>query len=614
MKLPMMSDKAIMRPAVMTSFGGINHNLNAGDGELYDMRNLSSREYPLLTPRKKRGIVGTLNKPNGLDALDKPWWVDGTGFYFDGEKKGTVADSKKQFAAMGSLVLIFPDKAYYDTEKDEFGKLEVEQQYSGIQFLNGTFEEVPAYANTIYKSGAAWTYLPGDAISISGCVDHPQNNKTVVIREVDGDYLRFYENTFTLDSTIRYTADAYGLMGGTYYYNRKHFTVPELSEGDTLTWVETEEEVSITAVIGGVTSTITVEDGIDGYPLEFSDIPTDYTESGTVTISFGVPNMDFVCVNENRLWGCKGDTIYASALGNPRNFYVFEGLSTDSWTSDTVGAGDFTGCISYQGYPTFFKAESICKVQGDRPSNFQWTITDALGVKDGCERSLAVVGDTLFYLSRAGICAYNGWYPTVISYALGANTKWQDAAGGSDSIRYYVSMKDDTGYNLYTYDTRYGTWHREDETHAVDFAFWNEGLYMLTSLGQMVRIDGSEGTAEGPIDWEAEFGDSVRFYETTDGGSQNKKGILRFQMRCELAAGSVLKVLVRYEDNDEWEEVGTILGPAKKQSYNLPLILRRCDYYRLKLVGSGDAVVYSLTEVRYSGSTLQGGAVTLPTV
>ena len=26
MKLPMMSDKAIMRPAVMTSFGGINHN------------------------------------------------------------------------------------------------------------------------------------------------------------------------------------------------------------------------------------------------------------------------------------------------------------------------------------------------------------------------------------------------------------------------------------------------------------------------------------------------------------------------------------------------------------------------------------------------------------
>ena len=607
MKLPMMSDKAIMRPTVMTTFGGINHNLSAGDGELYDMRNLSSREYPLITPRKKRGIVRTLGKPHGLDALDKPWWVDGTGFYFDGEKKGTVTDSKKQFAAMGNLVLIFPDKAYYDTEMDVFGKLEVEEQYSGLQFKNGTFEEAPAYANTIYKSGAAWTYLPGDAISISGCADHPQNNKTVVIREVDGDYLRFYEGTFVLDSTIRFTANEYGLEAGTYYYSRKHFTVPEMSEGDTLTWNETEEETSITAVIGGVTSTITVEDGIDGYPLEFSDIPTDYTESGTVTISFGVPNMDFVCVNENRLWGCKGDTIYASALGNPRNFYVFEGLSTDSWTSDTVGAGDFTGCISYQGHPTFFKAESICKVQGDRPSNFQWTITDALGVKDGCERSLAVVGDTLFYLSRAGICAYSGWYPTVISDALGANTKWNDAAGGSDSIRYYVSMTDGNGYSLYTYDTRYATWHREDETHAVDFAFWNEGLYMLTSLGQMVRIDGSEGTAEGPIAWTAEFGDSVRFYETSDQNSQNKKGLLRFQIRCDLDSGSELKVWVRY-DGEEWREEAAIRQTGK-YSFNIPLILTRCDYFRLKLTGTGGAVVYSITEVKYSGSNLQGGAL-----
>ena len=607
MRLPMMSDKAIMRPTVMTRFGGINHNLNAGDGEIYDMRNMSSREYPLLTPRKRRSVVREMGYPNGLDALDKPFWASGTGFYYDGEKRGNITNTKTQFAAMGNLILIFPDKAYYDIEKDEFGKLESEQNYTGLQFKNGTFDGVPANANTIYKSGAAWTYQAGDAITISGCVNHPQNNKTVVIREVDGDNLRFYENTFTLDSTIRYTAGALGLEAGVYYYSGKHFTSPALTEGDTLTWNEVEGEVSITAVISGVTSTITVEDGVEGYPLEFSDIPTDYAEPGTVTVSFGVPNMDFICVNENRLWGCKGNTIYASALGNPRNFYVFEGLSTDSWTSDTVGAGEFTGCISYQGYPTFFKAESICRVQGDRPSNFQWTITDALGVKAGCDRSLAVVGDTLFYLSRVGVCAYSGWYPTVISDALGANTKWQDAVGGSDSIRYYVSMTDGSGYNLYVYDTRYGTWHREDETHAVDFAFWNEGLYMLTATGQLIRIDGSEGTPEGTISWTAEFGDSVRFYETSDTNSQNNKGLLRFQIRCDLDSGSELKVWVRYEGED-WREEAAIRETGK-MSYNIPLILRRCDYFRLKLTGTGGAVVYSITEVKYSGSNLQGGAL-----
>ena len=168
-------------------------------------------------------------------------------------------------------------------------------------------------------------------------------------------------------------------------------------------------------------------------------------------------------------------------------------------------------------------------------------------------------------------------------------------------------MTDGSGYSLYTYDTRYATWHREDETHAVDFAFWNEGLYMLTSLGQMVRIDGSEGTAEGQIAWTAEFGDSVRFYETSDQNSQNKKGLLRFQIRCDLDSGSELKVWVRY-DGEEWREEAAIRQTGK-YSFNIPLILTRCDYFRLKLTGTGNAVVYSITEVKYSGSNLQGGAL-----
>ena len=39
------------------------------------------------------------------------------------------------------------------------------------------------------------------------------------------------------------------------------------------------------------------------------------------------------------------------------------------------------------------------------------------------------------------------------------------------------------------------------------------------------------------------------------------------------------------------------------------MILRRCDHFRLKLTGTGESVIYSLTEVRYAGSQLQGGSV-----
>ena len=616
MKLPQMNDRSIMRPTVRTRFGGLNNNLSAQDGEIVWMQNMSSREFPLLRPRQPRGLVQTLTSPNAIGAQDDPFWVDGSGFYYDGTYKGAVDSSTaKQFAVMGSMVLIFPDKKYYDFKAGTFGSLAVEADYTGIAFKNGTYTGVPADANTIYKSGAAWSFSAGDALTISGCVTHPENNKTAIVREVDGDYLRFYENTFVLDSTIRYTVGYEGLPEGTYHFEEGgQFTLDvELLEGDTLTWNGT----SIDAVIGGFSSTIPVTEGDEGDLLVFSDIPTDYTESGTVTLAREVPDLDFVCVNENRLWGCRGDTIYASALGDPFNFNVFDGLSTDSWTSDTTDKGDFTACVSFGGYPIFFKEESIVKVQGDKPSNFMWTAASRFGVKAGCDRSLAVAGETLFYLSRAGICAYQGGMPKVISDPLGASMKWYDAVAGSDGLRYYVSMWDENEEcHLFVFDSRYGVWHREDSSNAVGFAFWDEGLYMLLSTGELYRMDGDTnyGTLESDIEWQVKFADSDNFYETTDSNSQNKKGPLRILIRATLARNSTIEVKIKYDDGTT-HLVGTLEGSSsqKKKTYIIPLILRRCDHYRLSLDGVGDAVISSISIERYSGSQFQGSSsVSLP--
>lgn len=617
MSLPYMSDKSIMRPTVRTQFGGLNNNLSARDGEIVWMENMSSREFPLLTPRGKRAWVQTISDPWGIGARDELYWVDGTGFYYNGVLKGSVAASMKQFAAMGNMILIFPDKKYYDIDSGTFGNLAAGVSgLTGVQFQNGTYAGVPAEANTIYKAGAAWEFAAGDAIAISGCTTHPENNKTAIVREVDGDYLRFYEGTFTLDSTIRYTAGADGLQAGTYHFEEGgQFTLSsDLSEGDTLTWNGT----SITAVIGGVTSTIAVTTGEDGELLVFSDIPTNYTEAGTLSLGREVPDLDYVCVNENRLWGCKGDTIYASALGDPFNFNVFDGLSTDSWQSAVPDEGDFTACVSYGGYPIFFKENSICKVQGDKPSNFQWTLSSRFGVKEGSSYSLAVAGETLFYLSRAGICSYNGGAPRVISEPLGANTRWAEASGGSDGIRYYVSLRDydDSDVSgLYVFDTRYGVWHREDDSWGM-FAFCYESLYMLTDSGYLYRLDGDTyyGSEEDDIEWQVKFADSDNFYETTDSNSQNKKGPLRILIRATLANETTVAVKIKYDDGTT-HTVGTLTGTSseKKKSYIIPLILRRCDHYRISLDGAGDAVIYSISIERYSGSQFQGSSnVTLP--
>ena len=97
-------------------FRGYNHTLAAGDGEIYDMQNMTSEFAPLLSPRRRRYLLRQLTKPNGFYARDGLFWVDGTGFYQDGEKKGEVADSRKLFAGMGQYIILLPDKVAYDRE------------------------------------------------------------------------------------------------------------------------------------------------------------------------------------------------------------------------------------------------------------------------------------------------------------------------------------------------------------------------------------------------------------------------------------------------------------------------------------------------------------------
>ncbi len=636
--LPDIGNRGGMRPAVRTGFGGLNHNLSAGDGEIYYMENLSSREYPLLAPPPAYAYAPRRNADNGIGSYKgELFWVEGTNFYY-GESsqapKGTVEDSPKQFACMGDNILIFPDKKYYNVRTGTFGSMDSRVFTTGVQIRSGTYAGVSAAANTLYVPGSEGKFSPGDAVTIVGCTVNPANDKTAVIREVSGNELRFYENTFTLYHTIRHTVGAGGLAAGTYHFEHGQFDIDEdLPEGTTLTWDGTRQINNHYGVIVWLLNDIVgtwrpVSSGTGGAALEFNEeVDVDYTEPGYVGVVRAVPTLDYICVNENRLWGCKWDTIYASALGDPFNFNVFDGLSTDSWSSQTQGSGDFTGCVSYEGYPIFFKEDAIIKVQGDQPSNFRWTQSSRFGVKHNCGGSLAVAGETLFYLSPAGVCAYNGGSPRVISDALGRDTKWYVGRAGSDGVRYFISMRtDDTknryrsGSFLFVYDTRYGEWYAEklDNSSANGFAWHNDYLYVMTSTAVYVR----DPNPYAGLDWYnpnvrsiAEFADSTRFYETTDTGSQDKKGPLRLQLRCSLAQGTTIKVSIMYDSDGSWHEIGTVTGEtgnSAKRSYNLPLIIRRCDHYRIKLEGVGHYVIYSLTEVKYSGSNLQGGSVSRP--
>ena len=514
-------------------FGGYNHTLAAENGDLWDMENLTSDFYPLLSPRARRWTCRTLTKPNGLYAHDGLYWVDGTGFYADGELKGSVSDGHKKFTSLGAYIVILPDKKYYNRLTGDFGTLE--SSWSGsAKIQDGTYAGEDAKANTIYAVGAGTKFNEGDAVTISGCTVHTENNKTAVIREIDGDNLRFYENTFT------------------------------------------------------------ISDGGD---------------SETLQLSRTVPELDYICENENRLWGCKGDTIYASKLGDIFNWNVFDGVATDSYAVDVASTGDFTACCSYLGYPCFFKEEHIYKVYGDKPSNFQVMGSASLGVEKGSDESLAIAGETLFYLSRTGIAAWSGGIPQSVSAAFGTQ-RFRNGVAGSDGTKYFVSLQDAQGaYQLFAFDTRTNLWHREDSTQAVGWG-WNEELYCLDATGKLWMNGNARSVPQGAVQealvaWKAEWADFYEYttYSSSSTATPEKKGIGKLLLRLELDEDASVQIDMQFDSDGVWRTVKTLQTEVKR-SYYLPIIPRRCDHFRIRMTGNGGCRLYSLVREVYNGSEL----------
>ena len=535
MELPSMKYADKLTKGKQIRFRGLNHTIGARDGEIWDMQNITGDHSPVLATRAKRMLYKKLERPGGLYSWEGLAWVDGTGFYYKGEWKGQVSEGLKNFGSLGSRIVILPDKCYYDVASDTFGSLESRWNGANVTFTNGRLYGVNADANTIFCENVTWDnwFREGDAVTISGCAIHPENNQTAIIREIDGDKLYFYENIFSID-----------------------------------------------------------ENG--------------YTETEFISISRTVPDLISVCENENRLWVRTKDTVYSSALGDIFNWNLYDGIDSDAYAVTPGSAGSLTGCVSFRGYPVFMKEEHIYKVYGSVPSDFQLMGSASLGLAEGSENSLAVAGENLYYLGRNGILAYSGGIPQSVGDAFGTD-RFRNAVGGSDGLKYYVSMEDEAGTAwLYVFDTQRKAWYKEDQNRVTHFANWKGNLYFLNDKGE-IWITGNIQDPPAEAMLEDDFPFLAEFTDFTENDS-DKKGVGKLQMRIELDEDAVLDVSVQFDSDGIWRTVKSIVGNAQKRSHILPIIPRRCDHYRVKLEGSGGCRIYSITREFYSGSELKSKA------
>ena len=172
-------------------------------------------------------------------------------------------------------------------------------------------------------------------------------------------------------------------------------------DGVTITGCTRNPENNKTAVVRAV------EDGA----LVFSEGCFLPGGENIVQVTRTVPDLDFVCEKDNRLWGVHGNAICCSALGDPLNWMRMRGLATDGFETEVGTDGAFTGIAAASSHVLCFKEDCVHKVYGAKPSNFQVQVSQIPGVAAGCERSIVNLGETVYWWARDGLMAYGGGIP-----------------------------------------------------------------------------------------------------------------------------------------------------------------------------------------------------------
>lgn len=606
---------------VLRAFGGLNETYGCSEAEYSEGKNFSSRNFPALSTRTPRRRLRELEGLNGMYHLNGLLTVCGTTLHYTPddpaeepvEAAEAVADDRKTMVGLGSKVVIFPDKIAFDTadgsisalgalwadaeqsltiepcdaagktyKAASFGLNEPANPTDGQLFLKAESLETPWSADStleIYSSTSGnWSAVPLEycRITAAGLGSRFRSWDTVTLKGV------------AEELTEQWTA----LDGDLIVY--------DVGED----WLQVKAAPEGTLFYGRILQAGTAAQwtSLDGTQSK------KFTSEQPVTLERRVPELEFVTECDNRLWGCNSreNVIYACKLGDPTNWYSYRGIAADSYAVTVGSDGPFTGAATCLGYALFFKENTLHKLCGSKPSDYQLTSMRCRGVARGAGRSLCVLNETLYYLSQDGVMAWDGSIPTKVSTALDASrlANVQSAQGGALDGRYYLHLSRAGEERLLVYDTERGLWHEEDVCSRE----------MASTGSQLYLWDGAALWAADPsreADWQSSEGvEQTMEFELVTGelgmDSAEERYLSRLTLRLEAERGSVLEVAVRY-DGGAWEVVDTLAVRESRRSYDLPFVPRRHGTFRLRLHGRGQITLRSLARTMASarGGLLQ---------
>ncbi len=337
------------------------------------------------------------------------------------------------------------------------------------------------------------------------------------------------------------------------------------------------------------------------------------TVQNSITVSRKVPDLDYICALDNRIWGASSlqHKICACKLGDPTNWEVFQGISTDSYQAIVPSAAPFTGAASDLGNVIFFKEEEIIRVYGNKPSNFQVTSYKMPGVEAGSSESIAFLESALFYKGLNGVYAYDGGIPECISAFLG-DKRYINARAGAVNGKYYISMCDaeEMAYALFVYDARSGAWYRESAPEIRYFTRSGNELYMCASDGKTYSVGGGGlwydknqvistrlHLMEGKVKWHFETGLMTL-------SMPSKQYVSRLHVRHRIGADADFSIEIRFNGDKEYLKIFESDRAGEDVTISIPVPVRRSDSASLRFSGTGDVTIFAIGKTFEEGSDM----------
>lgn len=570
-----------MTNRVMDNFemGGIDRSCAAAQEQLYESENLDPQSYPHFSgiledaePVALSGqVVGVLDpmeeEIEGFCGAVKDSSDSKIYFYWDGEKaedeNGTqiiltdeLLDGEKRFARVGQVISVMPDKTLITLTKIGMKTQDPETELFSLgsfSFVSEKQEYVEGSAtDSIYTVTLkrAWT-------GSTALFDELIGKLNAII----GQKIRLEGYTKRYDEITASDQAYYWLLTGAY-------------DGSS-----TQNQINITLQAFNIFSENISGEGA----LEDGGYNTS-TKPSTITVRKLNPQICYGAGMGSRIFGLDdtGNMIACTADGDLKQWERYEGISSDSWASPVGTTGAWTGCAVVGNSFLAFKKSALHVVQGNYATNYQITKNLNTGCIDS--HSIAVIDDTVYYLSSVGFCTY--YYGQVEEISSPLARRYVSAKAGVKDGRYHVVATDEEGSSEYLiYDPRLRIWLREGERSFLWFYTMGMRLMAVTGAG-------------------------VQELECTGGKKAWSIQTQRINDRAFVRRGiNVVRVIAEFEEGSDYIDVYVTteqgrqhcgrVSAAKKEG--VPVRFYATVFYTLELEGSGGAHLIGMQRQLRSG-------------